>query len=313
MIDFRYHIVSVVSVFLALALGLFLGSTTLQGAVFNDLDKRTKGVASENRRLEQQATDLHAQISGDKAFANAVEPYAVAGRLSGQTVVVVSAPGADGSARKRLLQTLTDAGATVTADIRLRDTFVDPRQDALLGSLAGRLATSSLPQGTGMAKAAAELASVLVSKPGRRSPSDEQLATSLSAYSDGSLLQVAGDTPHPGNLAVVLGAAPPANATSEQEAPVNAAVMLIAQALDRNSAGVVLGGPIAAASPPGVLATARSSSSFTAAVSTVDGLDTTAGTVATVFALTEQIAGRSGSYGSATGASAALPAPSSAP
>jgi hypothetical protein len=30
MIDFRYHIVSIVAVFLALALGLFLGSTTLQ-------------------------------------------------------------------------------------------------------------------------------------------------------------------------------------------------------------------------------------------------------------------------------------------
>ena len=40
MIDFRYHVVSIVAVLLALALGLFLGSTTLQGRVFDDLKGR---------------------------------------------------------------------------------------------------------------------------------------------------------------------------------------------------------------------------------------------------------------------------------
>jgi hypothetical protein len=32
-IDFRYHVVSIVAVFLALALGLFIGATSLRGSV----------------------------------------------------------------------------------------------------------------------------------------------------------------------------------------------------------------------------------------------------------------------------------------
>ena len=41
MIDFRYHLVSIVAVFLALAIGIVLGSTELQGPVFNVLDRTT--------------------------------------------------------------------------------------------------------------------------------------------------------------------------------------------------------------------------------------------------------------------------------
>ena len=41
MIDFRYHVVSIVAVFLALALGLFIGSTSLRGPVANFINNRT--------------------------------------------------------------------------------------------------------------------------------------------------------------------------------------------------------------------------------------------------------------------------------
>ena len=37
MIDFRYHVVSLVAVFLALALGVLLGTTQLSGVVSDDL------------------------------------------------------------------------------------------------------------------------------------------------------------------------------------------------------------------------------------------------------------------------------------
>ena len=41
MIDFRYHLVSIVAVFLALAIGIVLGSTELQGTTYNFLDRTT--------------------------------------------------------------------------------------------------------------------------------------------------------------------------------------------------------------------------------------------------------------------------------
>src|SRR5579884_560202 len=113
MIDFRYHIVSIVAVFLALALGLFLGSTTLQGAVFQDLQKHLTNAQNHVSSLETTVDQLNSQQDHDRAFDQLLEPYAVAGRLSGQLVVIVSAPGANGDIRSRLVTTLEKAGATV--------------------------------------------------------------------------------------------------------------------------------------------------------------------------------------------------------
>ena len=57
MIDFRYHIVSIVAVFLALALGLFLGSTTLQSTVTRNLDRQANRVTGEyNNEAAHQRT-----------------------------------------------------------------------------------------------------------------------------------------------------------------------------------------------------------------------------------------------------------------
>ncbi|MBV9097022.1 MAG: copper transporter, partial [Frankiaceae bacterium] len=62
MIDFRYHVVSILAVFLALALGLFLGGTTLQGYVFQDVKKHLTNAQNHITDLEntvdQQKSEL---------------------------------------------------------------------------------------------------------------------------------------------------------------------------------------------------------------------------------------------------------------
>ena len=47
MIDFRYHVVSIVAVFLALAIGIVLGSTELQGPTYNILNRTTAKLQNE--------------------------------------------------------------------------------------------------------------------------------------------------------------------------------------------------------------------------------------------------------------------------
>jgi hypothetical protein len=51
-IDFRYHLVSIVAVFLALAIGIVLGSTELQGPTYNFLNRTT---AKLQNQLDQTA------------------------------------------------------------------------------------------------------------------------------------------------------------------------------------------------------------------------------------------------------------------
>ena len=54
MIDFRYHLVSIVAVFLALAIGIVLGSTELQGPTYNLLNQTTAKLQNEYNQASSQ-------------------------------------------------------------------------------------------------------------------------------------------------------------------------------------------------------------------------------------------------------------------
>lgn len=314
MIDFRYHVVSIVAVFLSLALGLFLGSTTLQGAVFSDLQKRVDKVESQKNALLTQVDQMGGQLGEQRAFDQLVEPYAVAGRLSGQLVVVVSAPGASGEARSRLMTTLEQAGATVTADVRLQAAMLDPKQDAFLGGLADRLSVPGrpAPSGSGAERAVAQIADVLGVRPEVRPLPASTVANVLTAYTGGNLLTtppVHGNEPRPGTLVVLLAGAPMATTTDPAIVQTQQSLLgVLARDLDAASLGAVIAGPLPATGQKGDLVLSVRSVAGSG-VSTVRGVDQSAGRVATVFALLEQIYGKSGSYGLTSG-SVPLPTPS---
>ena len=314
MIDFRYHIVSIVAVFLALALGLFLGSTTLQGAVFQNLQHSLTRAQNHVTALENSADQLNNQLDHDRAFARLVEPYAVAGRLSGQLVVVVSAPGASGDIRSQLMTTLEQAGATVTADVRLQSALIDPQQDAFLSGLADRVSIPGrdVPTGTGAERAVAQIADVLGIRPDKRPLSTSTIANVLSTYADGNLLTtpaVHGNEPRPGTLTIVLTGPAPARTADPQLVQAEVTVLAdLAKDVDATSLGTVIVGPTPNASGPTDLVTAVQARAG-GDVSAVRGVDQNSGQIAAVFALVEQLNGKSGSYGTVPGAKP-LPTPS---
>lgn len=311
MIDFRYHVVSIVAVFLALALGLFIGSTTLRGKVTADLTTRTQHVAHTNGVLRGQLSDARSQISQDQSFDSALTPYAVQGRLAGESVVVVSAPGVDDNMRKNVLTALTQAGATVSGDVRLQDTLLDPTQEQFLGTLADKVAISgrALPNAGGAARAVALLADVLVTNSQRQPVSRTAAAKVLSAYDAGNLLSISGNQPQPANLAIVLAAPPTTGGDATVISQQMTLLATLARDLDRDSAGAVVAGPAAADANGGLLDVVRSDKTLRSTVSTVDSVDVPSGVIATILAAAEQTAGRSGSYGSGSGADAPLPSP----
>lgn len=315
MIDFRYHVVSLVAVLLALALGLFLGSTTLQGRVFDDLKGRADQVNRENAALEQRLQATRTQLSQQQSFAAALEPTMVAGRLAGETVSVVSAPGVSDKVRQSLLSTLQAAGATVSADVRLDPAYVDPTQAAELGQLAQELAGSGPPVAgtTGVERADSQLADVLVTRPGRPVVSATRLQSVLAAYSDGKLLSVSGaPLTRPATLAVLLLA--PADAATDARTVTNEddALLSLAHDLGADSSGAVIAGPSPVAGATGVLEAARSTdAALIKGVSTVDSTDQAAGRIATVLALDAARSGVSGSYGPTR--PSPLPSPTATP
>jgi len=312
-IDFRYHVVSIVAVFLALALGLFLGSTTLQGAVFQDLQKHLNNAQNHVGALETKVDQLTSQQNHDRAFDKLLEPYAVAGRLSGQLVVVVSAPGANGDVRSQLMATLERAGATVTADVRLQPALIDPKQDAFLTGLADRVTIPGreTPSGTGAERVVAQIADVLGVQPATHPLSSSTVANVLATYADGNLLTtpaVHGNQPRPGTLAVVLtGSSPAPNADPQLVQSEQTVLVDLAKDLDTTSLGAVVVGPPGTPGQTDLVATVQSGTE--SGVSAVRGVDQSAGRIAMVYALIEQLNDKFGSYGTVPGATP-LPTPS---
>ena len=71
MVDFKYHVVSIVAVFLALAVGIVLGTNVLSGDVLKNLKTQTSQLRKEAQDLRAQNDGQQAQINADQAFAEA--------------------------------------------------------------------------------------------------------------------------------------------------------------------------------------------------------------------------------------------------
>jgi Copper transport outer membrane protein, MctB len=296
LIDFRYHIVSLIAVFLALALGLFLGSTTLQSTVTRNLHHQANTVIANNKRLIASNDQLGTQLKDEKKYTAAVLPYAVEDRLAGNTIAVISAPGVDSGTRKDLENALTLASGTVVADVQLQPSFLDPTQDTELGTLAGEIALPghTLPRANGATQLSAVLAAALATRPGRPSPARGKVTQALSAMADGKFISISGSTPtRPADLGIVLvpasGSDPATAATTAQ----NAILLSLARDLRANTTATVLAGPTAAdGGDAGALSAAVSNAVLAKSVSivhldpsSVQAEDESAGLIAVVLAL----------------------------
>ena len=94
MIDFRYHLVSIVAVFLALAIGIVLGSTELQG---NTIDVLRTSQNSLKNQLDQSNAErgvAQQQVQTYQTFVDKTESKLLADGLTGDRIVLVTEPGA---------------------------------------------------------------------------------------------------------------------------------------------------------------------------------------------------------------------------
>ena len=126
MIDFRYHLVSIVAVFLALAIGIVLGSTELQGPTYNLLNQTTGRLQTELNQVSGERNTAQAQANLGEAYAQAVEPVVLHDLLAGQRLLLVTEPGASSAVVTAISNAATQfAGASVTGEIALQPKFFD--------------------------------------------------------------------------------------------------------------------------------------------------------------------------------------------
>ena len=326
MVDFRYHVVSIVAVFLALGIGIVFGTTAINRAILDDLDRNVSRLTTEKRALEAERRDLSERVADAEAWGKAVAPSIVAGALTGERVVVIAAPGASREVRDGVVTQLTAAGATVTGRIRLSDDLADPARGTELDDLVVRELPAGLTlPGTGATaaeRALAEIAYVVsLGADDPTSVAEPPAATTrvLAGLRERGFLAVDGRAVLPArNVVVVLPGAPPSptptpTATASPDSdPVGVEMVAALSGLTRRPV-VVAAAPTGGSVAGTDLEALRADDLLNDAVSSVDDADTVFGTTGVVLAVREARRGGVGHYGNGVGAQGPLPTPSPTP
>ncbi len=307
MIGFRYHLVSLAAVLLAVALGVLLGTTQLSGAIGDDQKTQIRSLSKENGDLQAQLRVQTARGRSDDTVVGQLAPRLVANALKGSKVVVVATAQATDAGTGGVTKALRQAGATVTGRVQLTDDYSDPRraEDAKSFVTGGsQPAGFQLPESEDAGVLSAALLSYALLGDQKGDPAAATTSEVLSGFSTLKMLRVSDGTVTAGDLAVVVGDGP---VTAADPAPRLAALTTLVSSLDNAGRGVVVAGGSAAASSAGLIGALRADQGLASAVSSVDDADRPVGQVATVFALAQESAGRSGQYGTAAGAEEPFP------
>ena len=305
MIDFRYHLVSLIAVFLAVALGIVIGTTQLNQPILNDIQNQVTDLEQDKRALEDRTQALQTQVDTAEAFHEEVAAPLVQNTLEGRSVLLVAAGEEVGPETVEAVGALIDeAGGSVSGVIRLLPGYTDPSSEAALQSYVtgpGLPAGVQLPEdGDAGGLVASLLAQVLMVPPGDPAAPDAPAPDSAAASSvlaglvSLDVLTQESTTVAPADFAVVLTSGELEGDDAEQR---NGALTELVTALDAAGSGAVVAGNSASAGQGGLVGVIRADPELASAVSTVDNVGTVVGRVSTVLALGREAEGASGSYG----------------
>lgn len=298
----RRHVLTLVAVFLALAVGVVLGSTSVATSIRDAVVDREETTAA---RLEAAQDDLAAErraVDRLDGLAADLTPAVLDGRLDGRPVLIVVAPGAAEEDVTAAGDVIAAAGGIDAGRVTLTDKAVDPAADSELQALVANLPIGTAPAadadlGTQLGTALGR-AGLLRAEDAEPHLGDEGRATVLTTLADADVIDFEPGTLRPGQLALVV--------TGPQEQESTAVrVAALARTLDREGAGTVVSARLGEGAGHDAVGVLRSSGEED--VSTVDDAGTDAGRLATALALAEQLAREQGHYGLAPDASAAAP------
>lgn len=297
MISLRNHIVTIVAVFLALAIGLLAGSAYVEPGLVDQLQEQTNDLTGELRDREQQLAETRSEMDDVDAFVDAALPYLTLNRLLGEDVIVLAQEGVEDSVLGEAQRSLLDAGANVVAVISARGDIASQDPDAQarlaealgaavatpeeLPAIAARAIALRLANGSDNADAEDDLLVRLLS--------DGFLAPVGSGLSEATLEQVGSD----GQAVIVLGGG------QDEEPAVTPETFLVPLVEEL----IALRVPVAAGESATTVTAFVESIRGTDGLVTVDDLDLSIGGAALVLALDRLlITGQGGAYGIKDGA-----------
>jgi hypothetical protein len=306
-ITFRYHIVSLVAVFLALAIGIVVGTTALNGPVTSDLRSQVNDLKKDRSQLAAQNKTLQGQVDQAGQFATTFGTQLTAGTLKNQSVLVIGMPGSSAGLQDAIANQLADAGATITGRLDFTEAFIDPAQASSIASLAvqihGSVPGLQLPvtSDAGLLGAAV-LGYVLTGQGGADQGGADEVATVLTAFSGLHMISSNPQGIESAKTIVLIGdgSLPSTGSAGQDE-------LDLLTALNTDGGKVVVAGDAGSATK-GIISLVRGSAAKST-ISTVDDADSAVGQVSTTLAVAGAASGQVGQYGNQKGNDALFPTP----
>lgn len=310
MVSFRFHIVSLTAVFLALAIGIAVGASMVDRATVDRVERTLRNVQRRADATNRENDDLRAELTRWDRFGDQGAEELVRGRLTDVPVVVVTVQGVDRGPLDELRTAFAAAGARLQgtvmfssklqldnpADARTLQGLVAAeggRPEVLRRTTATRLAEGFAGTGPGVGLLPVlRDAGFLDYEPPAGDPVD--LAT----------------VPAPGSYFVVVSSAVPELPNDQVGQPF---ASTLAQALPNRVLAAEPGRDAQGRNPEVraiFLRPLRDGPDVNARLSTVDNLEDVRGRIAAVLAVTALTDGKTGHFGVGRGASRLLPEPS---
>jgi hypothetical protein len=277
MINLRYHIVSLIAVFLALALGVIAGTTVIDQAIVKTLEGQRNAARQRQTELFDQNDALQRQLGLWESFGTLAAPPLVRGMLASRRVVLMAEPEARDEIVTGIEDVVAAAGGEVVGRLQLSKkwSLADPSSQEQLALALGSL--ESRPDEL-LREAAARLAERL------RAPADPRAQGDLL----GSLQQSGfvrlerasqGRFPARGSMVVLV-----ASGAEEPAPPPETFTLPFLRALAARTTAAVAE-PLGAAAS--LAEAVRADDGLRAEVTTVDHADTVPGRIALVAGLAE--------------------------
>lgn len=303
MISLRTHAISLAAVFLALAIGVALGSGLLSNTVLSGLRDDKRELQHQIDGLIEQKNALNERLGAAGEFDGQMAPRILRDTLAGKSVVVFCTPDAADDDVESLSRLVQQAGGTVSGTVALTEEFVTANSAEKLLSVVNspivpagaQLSTKSVDQGS---QAGDLLGIALLINPKAPAVDDQQRDTVLTALRDTGFITY-DDRVGAANTALIV----TGGGLGDDAGNRGATVARFAAGMAPHGSGTVVAGREGAASGTAAVAVTRSDTALASEVSTVDDIDAPSGRITAVLALQDLVSGgRPGQYGVGQGA-----------
>lgn len=306
MITLRHHIISLAAVFLALAVGVVLGSGVLNDTMRTGVSEGKAALQKQAGSLTDEKDTLAGRLKAADQFDAQISGRVVRDALAGKSVVVFRTPDASDDDVDAVAALVGQAGGTVTGTAALTDAFVDATDAEKLRSVVN---SPIVPAGTQLNTALADQSSqagdlvglaVLINRDPKIAPVDDPARDAvLGALRDTGFITY--DRVGAADTALVI----TGGALADDAGSRGLTVARFAAGLAPHGSGTVLAGRDGSAGGVSAVAVTRNDAALAGAVTTVDDIGTESGRITTILALQALIAGSApAKYGVGEGAAA---------